>query len=140
MHTTLKQPQALTNKIASERGFSVLVLVLIIGASALIMAKGATWLSLRELDMGINSSIGKKATYIAEACSNEALLRLHENSSFSTSSQRLTLGNCSCSYSISASASQRDITATGTCENYEIAIKVTADTQNNLSLEKWEFN
>ncbi|PLX27063.1 hypothetical protein C0583_04950 [Candidatus Parcubacteria bacterium] len=124
----------------NKNGFSVLVLVIIIGASALIMTKGAAWFSLRGLDMSLDSDQGSKAKYVAEACINDALLRLQADNNFSTSSQSININDCECTYSVISDTFDRIINSSGACENFNIDLKTTANIQNGLTISKWEYN
>jgi len=123
----------------NTNGFSTLVLVLIIGASCLVMATGATLLSFRELDMSTDSSIGKKASNVAEACISDALLRFKNDTLFSTSSQSIILDDCSCTYNTSSNGDEKTIYSNGVCQDYTISLKTKINTSNGITINSWDF-
>lgn len=125
--------------LKSKKGMSTILIVILVGVSSLIMAQGATLLSLRELDAGLLSSIGRKSLYVAEACTEEAMLRILNESSYAATSEMIVVDDCSCTYSIDASANERIIWSEGTCSNHTIGIKLTLDVSTGVDLNKWEF-
>jgi hypothetical protein len=123
----------------NNRGFSALVLVLIIGISSLIISKGATWLGLRELDMSRNNSIGKQTAYVAEACLEDALLKFRIDRNFSANGRNIQLGDCSCVYSTTSNGNEKLINGVGTCQNFTVDLKMTLNTEEGININSWEY-
>ncbi|MEK7630791.1 MAG: hypothetical protein AAB417_02080 [Patescibacteria group bacterium] len=60
-------------------GVAALFLVVVVGASALLMAVGASLLGIGELTMGFMSAQGEETLSLADGCLEEALERIRYN-------------------------------------------------------------
>jgi hypothetical protein len=86
--------------INNQTGFSMILVVLIIGVSSLIMAKSAVFLGLGELDSSSASAAGDKAYYLAESCAEDALLKIKSDETYLINDKELLFADGSCSYDV----------------------------------------
>jgi hypothetical protein len=87
-------------KIKNNSGFSMILVVIIIGVSSLIMAKSAVFLGLGELDASSAAAAGDKAYYLAESCVEDALLRLKMDDSYLADGKELFFADGLCRYDV----------------------------------------
>jgi hypothetical protein len=107
------------NLTKDNNGLAAILVVIIIGAATLLMARGAAFLGLGELDMGQTSAKGNETYYLAEACLEEALLRLKIDNDFVVTDYVLPIGDKSCRLTVSGPNSEKTITATGINGEYQ---------------------
>lgn len=138
----LLQENKMNKLIKNKKGIAALIVVLIITASALIMAYNASWLGLGEIDLSYSSQKGGEALSLSEACVEEALLRMKNDSNFGLGEGNITLsiGTNSCIINISSNLNERVILATGIVEQFskkvEASVNITSP-NNELSLNYW---
>lgn len=109
---------------------SVLLVVIVIGASSVIMAKGAAFLSIGELDMGKTVSEGGSAYYAADACLNEALLRIKRDSAFFASDLELTINGNSCIMNVTGNEYSKNVVVSGSTSGYQKDIQASVNIVN----------
>ena len=78
----------------NQRGAAALITVLVISASALIMAYSASILGLGELEMGYDSGRGGETLALADGCREEALLQLKRDPNYLGGTLSMTRGSC----------------------------------------------
>ena len=110
----------------NQSGISAIIVVIIIGAACLLMAKGAAFLSLGELDMGRVSAKGHETDYLAEACLEEALLRLKIDNDYAVADYELPIGDSSCLLAVTDSIVGKTITAIGVNDEYQKELRAEA--------------
>lgn len=118
----------------NQKGFSALILVIVIGSASLLMSQGATWLSLRELDMSLDSSFAKQSFYHSESCLEDALLRLQIDKNFSSSSHSIHSDNCVCEFSTTDIVNAKIINSQAECDRYFLETETEVSTQNSLKI------
>mgnify|MGYP007123701188 CR=1 FL=1 len=121
-----------------QKGVAALLTIIIVGASALIMAFSASILGLGELDMGYISQQGAETLAIADGCMEESLERLRNDASYAGGS--LSLGDGSCIITVSTSGNNSTTTVTANIDSkYFKKIRTTADINNGIvSIDSWE--
>jgi len=77
-----------------SRGAAALITVVVISASALLMAYGASILGLGELEMGYDSARGDETLALADSCREEAFYRLRLDPNYIGGSLSATRGSC----------------------------------------------
>ena len=77
------------------KGAALLTSVIIVGAVALTVAFGAASLGLGSLKIRLFENQSETAFFLADACGEEALIRLKRNSSYAGGSLTFTEGTCS---------------------------------------------
>ncbi|SRR6056297_585264 len=126
-------------KLKKENGAAALLLILIIGTSAFLMAFTAAQLGWGEMEMGHGYSRGKQALFLAEGCLDEALRRLKVDSSYS--GETLSFGEKSCIIEVSGTGSTRNIVATGTAFSYTQRVEVDISLNGaDININSWEEN
>ena len=135
-------------------GFAALLVIVTIGAAALIMAYNASLLGLGELESGFTSQQGSEAFSIADGCLEEALRRLRLSPTLSGTLTPPVAGGGSCSVTITAGgvscAAPIIVDATGctasscvTPGTYSKKIQTrlfitTTNQENSITICKWE--
>lgn len=124
----------------NQNGLTALVTLVIISFVALLIALSVNLISLSEMQMGFEKSRSQKAFWAAEACLDEALIRLKRNPSYSGGSLAIDQVT-SCTISISPSGNKRIITTFGTVDGIIIRrIEAQADlgTPGRVILDYWK--
>src|SRR3989339_124642 len=111
--------------IKSNNGLAALLVVLIIGASSLLMARGSMFLSIGEADMGETVSKSGGAYYSAESCLEEALLRIKRDNNFSVDNLELTVNGNLCVIDVSGTDTDKDILIYGTSGVYQKRLRAS---------------
>ena len=68
--------------VKKERGVAALVVIVLVGAAALLFVQGSALLGLGELDLGYTSQKGSEAFSVADGCMEEALQRMRLSTSY----------------------------------------------------------
>jgi hypothetical protein len=122
-----------------EQGYVALIAVLIIGAASTAIALGLLMTgvdSQRSVDVSQRSA---QARNIANACAEEALQVLHDNTSF-TGNGNLTLGQGSCTYTVAnTGGSNRSVTVSATVTSVvrRVQVHVTIGV-SSISITSWQ--
>ena len=131
--------------IAPQRrthGIAALLTIVIVGASVLIMAFGASFLGLGELDLGYSSQKGEEAFFVADGCMDEVLrnIRLNIGYGVGTGSISLSVENGSCIIDVTdLGGNTRMVVVTGTSGSYNKKIRsVYALSGNVITSTSWE--
>ncbi len=122
----------------NQSGLTALVTLVIISFVALLVALSVNLISISEMQMGFEKSRSAKAFWAAEACLDEALIRLKRDPSYSGGS--LTVDSVTnCTISIAPSGSKRIITTVGTVDGIIIRrIEAQADVSGRVTLDYWK--
>lgn len=123
----------------ARAGYVTLLAVLIMGAASLII--GVTLLigGVDSQRSALAAQQSAQARGLADACAEEALQRIHENTSF-TGSDGLTEGQGACTFTVAdAGGGARTVTAAGTVENVVRKIEVHATIGvSSISIISWQ--
>jgi hypothetical protein len=122
----------------NQKGLTALVTLVIISFVALLVALSVNLISISEMQMGFEKSRSAKAFWAAEACLDEALIRLKRNPGYLSGS--LTIDSVtSCTISIAPSGNKRIITTVGAVDGIIIRrIEAQADVSGRLTLDYWK--
>lgn len=127
----------------APRGIAALLTIVIVGATALILALGASLLGLGELDLGYTAQRGGRALAVADGCLEEALRRFRLDSTYGLSGA-ITAASCTIEV-VDLGSGQRRVMATGRSDNYvkrvraEVVVAPQAvGTRNTLTITLWE--
>ena len=110
-----------TTTINKQGGGIMILTVIIIATVALIMAYSSSILGLGELDLGYTSQKGAETFSITDGCMEEALHRIHLDTSYGigVGTINLLIGNGSCTIDITdLGGNQRRILVSGTISDY----------------------
>ncbi len=116
-------------------GFAALISILVVSAVALAISMSISLLAIGEARSSLDFKKSQEALKIAEGCSEEALLRLKNNSSYTgTGAVALIVGNGECSISVSPSGVDKVINVTAQVSEpstYIKRLRVTVRTLGN---------
>lgn len=117
----------------TAKGFSTLIVVIVISAVALMVALTATLRSLDEVKTGLVYELSKNTFAGAEACLEEALLKLRKNNNYIGES--LLLSDITCTISIQSDQGNRTLQVTAV-KNNDYVRKLRAFVQVSPT---WQF-
>lgn len=113
------------NQLKQETGLVAMVLVIIIGVAAIIIAYSASIMGLGDLEMAYTSQQGNEALAVADGCAEEALYRLKLNTSYDGGNLVLANGSCIIVITDHSSPSiDKLVTAAATVDNYNRKVEV----------------
>lgn len=119
-----------------NRGAAALLVVVILGMAALLMAVSSSRLSLGEIEMGFNTQKGAEAFAVADGCAEEALGRLRTDDGYRGGS--LTLGGGACIITVNIGPSIT-IDVTGNVGSYHKRIEIHLTLANHvITVHRWE--
>ncbi len=126
-------------KYLNQSGLTALVSLVVISSVALLIALSVNLLSLSEMQMGFDRGRSSKAFWAAEACLDEAKIRLKRNSSYAGGSLTVD-SNTTCTSSIVQNGQKRIITTSGTVDGIMIRrIEARVDLSGGtISLDYWK--
>ena len=128
--------------IGNQKGVAALLTIVIIAASALIMAYTASFLGLGELDLGYTFQAGGEAFSMADGCVEETLRRiaLDNNYGLGMGLINLTVTNGSCIINVTEPANgQRIVIVTGLSNEYYQKIEVNLTLLAGIPyIDSWE--
>jgi hypothetical protein len=123
-------------KLEAERGVAALVVIVVVGAAALVLVQGAALLGLGELDSAYTSQKGSEAFSIADGCMEEAFERMRLSTSYAGGS--LNVSNGSCTITLSGS-NPYTITVLGTTGNFNKKIEAVISITNKIiTINSWQ--
>lgn len=125
--------------LKNQSGLTALVTLIVISAAALLIALSVNLISISEMQMGFDRRRSLKAFWAAEACFDEAKIRLKRNSSYTGGILAID-ANAVCSSSVAQSGQKRVITTVGTVDDIIIRrIESQVDlTSGRVSLDYWK--
>lgn len=128
------------NKSANDtRGVAALIVVAIIGASALIMAFSASWFGIVDLDTGYVAKKGEETGALADGCMENAMQRIRFDTNYT--GETLNIGSGSCIISVSANGNNRTIVVNATSGIYTQGLTVDIALSGNvISVNNWQEN
>lgn len=126
--------------LRSNRGQTALVGVLIITAIILLLVMSVSYSSRQELGISTQETTNRQATYLADSCLDEALVRLKRDDTYAGGNFSLFTG--SCQISLAAQSDRRTISITARQGDNVRRLEAVAkmEQQGNewrLELESW---
>jgi len=122
------------------KGSVALMSILIISAILLILVLGISETQISTSYQYVNSSYGKYSYYMAEACLEEAVIKIEADPNYSGENLTLDSGNGVCDISVSGSPLTITIETTSGnyTQNFQAQVSVTTNGQaNNVRLLNW---
>lgn len=127
------------NFFDSKKGSVMLVMVLLISAVLILAVVGTAGSQVNTSRQYLNSSSGKYAYYVAEACLEEASFRIENNPNFVGTN--LALGDASCVITVAGGGTKTvavEVSYLDYTRNFQASIEVTTNGQaNNAELLNW---
>ncbi|RLC38576.1 hypothetical protein DRH27_01950 [Candidatus Falkowbacteria bacterium] len=127
------------NIVKSQSGMAAIIIVVVIGATALVLAKSASLSGINEIDISFNKDQGEKALSLAEGCAEETLRRIQLDTSYIAADLELTYGGGYCIINTEANGSQRTITINSQVGDYFKKLEVEAELEENrIIINNWQ--
>jgi len=125
--------------IQSQSGFAAIVCVVVVSATILIIAKTASLLSLREIEMVDAESKGGEALALAEGCGEEMLRQLELDNQYEVTGLILLMGGGVCDATVSRAGEQAVIETVGNRQDYYKRILITAGiASSSITVTGWQ--
>ncbi len=120
-----------------NRGIAALMIVVVIGAAALILALSSSFLGLGELDMGYTAQKGGEVASLADGCMEEALRQIQLDNNYA--GETLNLEGNSCIIGIQTNGNDRTITVSALVSDYGEKIQTNITINSGLiTLNSWQ--
>ena len=120
-----------------NQGMAALIIVLVIGATALILALSSSFLGLGELDMGFTSQKGGEVASLADGCMEEALHQIQLVANYS--GETLNLAENSCIIDVQTDGGSRIITVTAVMDDYSEKIEANVTVNDGvIVINSWQ--
>lgn len=120
------------------KGFSTLLIVIILGGVALALTLSLSTSSLWSIRGSIDSKYSNTSKSLVNACAEIALETMRENNSYTGTSNVALSGN-SCSYTVTnTGGTTRSVTVSGTVSGVTRKLSVTTSSFNPLTISSWE--
>ncbi len=121
-----------------ERGYIVLLTVLIVGAVAASIASSLLFLGTDASRQANVKDRSAQAMAMADACAEEALEKIRAAGTF-TGIGSIIFDNGSCSYNVvNTGGTNRQVTASSTVETVIRKVKITLDKVKPLNVTLWQ--
>lgn len=135
----LLRRQRMDAQYAASDGYVVLIAVLVSGAAALAISLALLLAGADAQRSILIEQQSAQARSLAQACAEEALQQMHDNTAF-TGTSSLSLGQGSCTYTVSVvSGSNRSIATSATVGNVVRKIQVYATIgASSISVTSWQ--
>lgn len=125
------------NLSKDRRGTAALIVVVLIGAAALIMAFSASWFGIVDVDTAYVAKKGEEVGALADGCMDNALQRLRFNVNYS--GETLSIGTGSCIISVVANGNARAITVNVSSGSYYQGLMANIILNGNvITLTSWQ--
>lgn len=124
----------------NNNGFVALIAVLVLGAVGTAVGISLILLGLGSSRTSFSLEQSNQAKALANACSEEALQKIRESTSFSGAST-IFLGSGSCTYQVAVTGQTRSITTSGTAGTIirKVKIRLTINPQNlKFTIASWQ--
>jgi hypothetical protein len=121
-----------------QKGFSTLLLVIILGAASLGLMLALSTSSFWAIRGSTNAKNSDQAKALANACAETTLESMRENNSY-LGSGSITIGNNSCAYSVtSLGGSARSVAVSGAAGAAVRKINITTGSFNPITISLWQ--
>ena len=130
---------SMARQIDHDRGFVALAGVLITGAIAVAVASSVLFGASEFSALALSGQRSYQARALAEACANEALLAIHDDTGFSGSGG-FSLGQGTCVYTVSITGlSSREIQVSGTVGTVVKRLEISIDDLSpTINVSEWQ--
>ncbi len=124
---------------SNQRGYIILVTVLVLGALGAAIAVSVIWLGLGGSKSSFALEQSNQAKALATACGEEALQQIRDSMPFAGTGS-LTLGQGTCSYTVTSGTGQnRTIVSTGTVGTVIAKVSITINAINpSINITFWQ--
>jgi len=120
-----------------HRGFSTLLIVILLGGVALGLTLSLSTSSVWSIRGSVDAKVSNQAKSLVNACAEIALETLRENNGY-TGTDSVLIGSNTCTYTVTnTGGSTRTITASGVVEDITRRVTITTNTFNPLVVSSW---
>ncbi|MEW5908093.1 MAG: hypothetical protein AB1643_02855 [Patescibacteria group bacterium] len=122
-----------------KQGFIALISILIISATVLLISIGVSLRSVGESNMSLNESLSNYSLSLADACAEDALLKLFSDFNYS-GNETIIIGSDSCNIlPVEGSGNfNRVIKTESNFKNYRKKIKINIAQVRPLQISLWQ--
>ncbi|QQG47353.1 MAG: hypothetical protein HY044_04490 [Candidatus Woesebacteria bacterium] len=119
-----------------NQGFIATTTILIISAILISLTTAVVISSVSEGKISLNSLLGENNLNLVEGCSEDLLLKIHDNASFSGTTITRPEGNCVISYALSGPTNW-DVTVTSNDANYQRKVRIVFFRTTQITITNW---
>ncbi len=120
----------------NQQGFIALSMILIITAVVMSIATTVTFLAIGEAQSALTQQKGEDAWTFVEGCAEDALLKIHANSTYAGGT--ITRPEGTCSVTVTTGNPNWNITVTTTATNYKRSVQIQATRGSTITITSWE--
>ncbi|MBU0661178.1 hypothetical protein KKG22_03285 [Patescibacteria group bacterium] len=121
----------------NHRGFAALLLVVVVGAAALIMAFSASFLGINDLEMGYTMQQGRESLAFAEGCVHEGLEQLRQDSNYNGSTLNDGVNSCIIEVVDNGGGLQTVTVNADIDDHFYTTLVVGVDLNNGIDIVSW---
>lgn len=124
----------------NQQGYIALMSLIIVSALVVLIASSANLLSISESSMGLQENQGWEAYYLANACAEEALMKLKNDLNYSgNETLDFDNGNCAIEPLEGTGGENRIINTSGTAYNQVRKIRIEINRVNpDIEIKSWQ--
>ncbi len=123
-------------KQSHQKGAAALIMVVVLGVAALLMAVGAARLGMGEIQGSYTAQKGDEALYLADGCVEDSLERLRTDAGYSGGTVSMESGTCV--VTVVANGNLRTVTVTATVDVFNKRIQaIAALSGTTVTLSSW---
>ena len=123
----------------NQRGAAAIITIVVVAASALIMALSAGYLGLGNMEIATTFEKGELARDFIDTCADEGLERLRKDDLYTGSS--LSLDGNSCIISVTSVGTDYTVVVNGSVDEYYQSLEIEVDlSSGNLIIDSWQEN
>lgn len=121
-----------------HKGFSTLLIVIILGGVALTLVLTLAASSVWSMKGSVDSGISNQAKSLVNACAEVALEAMREDNSYA-GTNNITLQGATCTYTVTnTGGTTRSITVSGVVRDITRKLLITTSTFNPLVIASWQ--
>ncbi len=119
-----------------QKGAAALIMVVVLGVAALLMAVGAARLGMGEIQSGYTAQKAAETLYLADGCIEDSLERVRKNPSYGGGT--VTLENGTCTVTVATSGNTYTITVLATVDVYNKRVQAVASVNGTvITVNSW---
>jgi hypothetical protein len=126
--------------IIQEKGFSTLLVVILLGSVVMTLAFVLTTSSVWSIRSSIDTKNSNKAKSLVNACAEVSLEKIRENNNFTGTGNVVLSGN-SCTYEVfNTGGTTRNLVVSGVVNSITRNLNITTSSFNPLTISSWQEN
>ncbi len=113
-----------SSPVPQRRGALLLIVILVVGVTALILSLTIAMRSIGEVDTSLAGMESQQAQAIGDSCEEEALLKLSQDATYT--GENFSIGSGGCVIAVTGSGNNRTVTITATVSRWTRKVVLTA--------------